>query len=67
MLKWSTGSATLSAENLNLEGAKDLSEPNQRLLLQHGAIESPQTPAQVHQAIRTTAHLKPRHQVVHAK
>ena len=40
MLKWSTASATLSAQNLNLEGAKDLSEPNQRLLIQHGATNN---------------------------
>ena len=43
MLKWSTGSASLSAQNLSIEGMKDLSESNQRLLLQHGAIEPPQT------------------------
>jgi len=40
MLKWSTASAALSAQNLNLEGAKDLSEPNQRLLIQHGATNN---------------------------
>jgi len=39
MLKWSTGDATLSAENLNIEGTKDLSESNERLLIQYGAIE----------------------------
>jgi hypothetical protein len=35
-LKWSTGSATLSAQQLNMEGVKGLSEPNHRLLLQYG-------------------------------
>lgn len=38
-LKWTTGSATLSAQQLNMEGIKGLSDQNQRLLLQHGGAE----------------------------
>ena len=39
ILEWSTGSAALSAQNLSINGVKDLSESDQRLLIQHGAIE----------------------------